>query len=81
MSIGTLNSYNPVTMAFASAPAGTRPGHDVNVARTIHDIAPPPTYEGTGIATLDGEIYTSCKDPNSVDTIILVKGTDCPGPG
>jgi hypothetical protein len=70
MSVTTINSFNPATGMFTSAPAG-RPDHNENVAAEIHRISTPPDYLGT-----DGT-FSTCKDPNSLDSICLVKG-DCP---
>jgi hypothetical protein len=78
MSIPTLNSFNPSTNMFVSTPAQTRPGHNPVVARTIHDVADPPTYVGWGKSTVDGKIYAACKDPTSMETINLVQGKNCP---
>jgi|GEM_PF-868624 len=77
MSLTTLNSFNPATGMFISAPAGTlnrtstqtnKPGHNVELAKEIHRISSPPDYLGT-----DGK-YSTCKDPKSFDSIVLVKG-------
>jgi hypothetical protein len=70
MSVTTINSFNPATRPFASAPAG-RPDHNENLAAEIHRIGLPPTYQGT-----DGT-YSTCQDPDSLDGVCLVKG-DCP---
>lgn len=70
MSMTTVNSFDPATGMFASAPAG-RPDHNENLAAEIHRISLPPDYLGT-----DGT-YSTCKDPDSLDGICLVKG-DCP---
>jgi hypothetical protein len=75
MSVATLNSFNPTTGVFISAPAGqaglaapTKPGHNVGLATEIHRISDPPSYLGT-----DGKLST-CKNPDSFDSVILVKG-------
>lgn len=70
MSLTTINSFNPTTLTFASAPAG-RPDHNENLAAEIHRLSQPPDYLGT-----DGN-YSTCQDPDSLDGICLVKG-DCP---
>ncbi len=70
MSVATLNSFNPATGHFVSAPAG-RPEHNEDLAKEIHRISSPPNYLGT-----DGT-WSSCKDPDSLDGICLVKGK-CP---
>ena len=70
MSLTTINSFNPTTKMFASAPTG-RPDHNENLAAEIHRLSKPPDYLGT-----DGN-YSTCKDPDSLDGICLVKG-DCP---
>ncbi len=46
MSVATLNSFNPLTGNFMSAPGG-RPDHNVGLAQQIHDISNPPTYIGS----------------------------------
>jgi hypothetical protein len=70
MSLTTINSFNPTTLTFASAPPG-RPDHNENLAAEIHRLSQPPDYLGT-----DGN-YSTCQDPDSPDGICLVKG-DCP---
>tara|TARA_R110002072_G_scaffold84388_24_gene191484 strand:- start:15101 stop:15490 length:390 start_codon:yes stop_codon:yes gene_type:complete len=70
MSLATLNSFNPSTGMFISAPAG-RPEHNEGLAKDIHRISSPPNYLGT-----DGT-YSTCKDPNSLDGVCYVKGK-CP---
>lgn len=70
MSVATLNSFNPSEGMFVSAPAG-RPEHNEDLAAEIHRISSAPNYQGT-----DGT-WSSCKDPNSLDGICLVKGK-CP---
>lgn len=72
MSLATLNSFNPATGNFISAPAGARPGHNKELAAKIHSISTPPNYLGT-----DGE-YSSCKDPNSIDGVCLIRSKNCP---
>lgn len=70
MSVATLNSFNPTTGMFISAPAG-RPEHNENLAAEIHRISSPPDFRGT-----DG-IYSACQDPASLDGVCLIKG-ECP---
>lgn len=70
MSVATLNSFNPSTGHFVSAPAG-RPEHNEKLAAEIHRISNPPTYLGS-----DGT-YSTCRDPNSLDGICLIKDKDC----
>lgn len=70
MSVTTINSFDPALGMFASAPVG-RPDHNENLAAEIHRISLPPDYLGT-----DGS-YSTCKDPDALDGICLVKG-DCP---
>jgi hypothetical protein len=70
MSVTTLNSFNPATGMFVSAPAG-RKEHNVDLAKEIHRISNPPDYLGT-----DGRDST-CQDPKSLDGICLVRGR-CP---
>lgn len=48
-----------------------RPGHNENLAAEIHRISLPPNYLGT-----DGT-YSTCKDPDALDGICLVRG-ECP---
>lgn len=75
MSLATLNSFNPATGMFVSAPVSKqgllpveKPGHNVELAKEIHRISSPPDYLGT-----DGK-YSTCKNPNSFESIVLVKG-------
>jgi hypothetical protein len=70
MSLTTINSFNPTTGMFASAPAG-RLDNNENLAAEIHRLSQPPDYLGT-----DGN-YSTCQDPDSLDGICLVKG-ECP---
>ena len=70
MSVATLNSFNPNTNMFISAPAG-RPEHNAQMGAEIHRISNPPNFLGT-----DGT-YTTCQDPNSLDSVCIVKG-NCP---
>jgi hypothetical protein len=70
MSVTTINSFDPTTGMFASAPAG-RPGHNEDLAAEIHRLSLPPDYLGT-----DGT-FSTCQDPESLDGICLVMG-DCP---
>ena len=72
MSLTTLNSFNPQTGMFVSAPSGAiRPDHNENLAAELHRIGDAPLFTGT-----DGE-YSVCEDPNSLDSVCLVKGI-CP---
>ncbi len=81
MSVATLNSFNPATGLFVSAPSGnlnrsslqqpSKPAHNVELAKEIHRVSSPPDYLGT-----DGK-YSTCKDPRSFDSIVLVNGK-CP---
>lgn len=73
MSVATLNSFNPATGHFISAPAG-RPQHNEQLAARIHSISSPPNYLGTNGTD------SSCKDPNSLDGICLVRGDCAPPP-
>jgi hypothetical protein len=70
MSVATLNSFNPNTNMFISAPAG-RPEHNAQMAAEIHRISDAPNFMGT-----DGKLST-CQDPNSLDSVCIVKGS-CP---
>jgi len=70
MSVTTLNSFNPNTNMFISAPAG-RPEHNAQMAAEIHRISNPPDFLGS-----DGK-YSTCQDPSSFDSVCIVKGK-CP---
>ena len=70
MSVMTVNSFNPETGMFISAPAG-RPDHNEDLAEAIHRIGDPPDYIGR-----DGN-WRVCEDPVSFDGVCLVKGR-CP---
>ena len=70
MSIATLNSFDPETGMFISAPAG-RPDRDEDLAAEIHRVADAPLFQGK-----DGG-RSSCPDPGSIDSVCLVKG-NCP---
>lgn len=70
MSVMTLNSFNPETGMFVSAPGG-RPDHNEDLAAEIHRIADPPNYLGR-----DGR-WATCQDPDSLDGVCLVRG-QCP---
>ncbi|MEM9253852.1 MAG: hypothetical protein AAGA91_00310 [Pseudomonadota bacterium] len=72
MSVMTLNSFNPATGMFISAPAG-RPFHNEPLAQAIHDIAGPPNYIGQD----DTGTYQNCVDPGDIDGVCMVIG-DCP---
>jgi hypothetical protein len=69
MSVATLNSFNPSTNMFISAPAG-RPEHNAQMAAEFHRIASPPNFIGT-----DGK-FSTCQHPTSLDSVCIVKG-DC----
>lgn len=70
MSLATLNSFNPATGNFMSAP-GARPDHNVGLAQKIHDISNPPNYIGSsGTGT---NRYCTRVNPNSLDGICLYK--------
>lgn len=69
MSLATINSFNPATGMFASAPAG-RPDHNEKLAAEIHRLGLPPDYLGT-----DGN-FSTCQDPDALDGVCLVRG-DC----
>lgn len=72
MSITTLNSFNPTTGMFVSAPSGViRPDHNEDLAAELHRLGDEPDFLGS-----DGR-YSSCEDPDKTDSICLVKG-DCP---
>jgi hypothetical protein len=67
MSVATLNSFNPSTNMFISAPAG-RPEHNAEMAAEIHRISSPPNFLGT-----DGK-FSTCQHPTSLDSVCIVKG-------
>ena len=72
MSLTTLNSFDPGSQMFVSAPSGIlRPDHNEDLAAELHRIGDPPLFTGT-----DGE-FSVCEDPNSLDSVCLVKGV-CP---
>lgn len=71
MSVATLNSFNPNTNMFISAPAG-RPEHNAQMAAEIHRVSNPPNFLGT-----DGKVST-CQDPKSLDSVCIVKGKCAP---
>jgi hypothetical protein len=71
MSLATLNSFNPATGNFMSAP-GTRPDHNVDLAQKIHDISNPPNYIGS--AGTGDDRYCTRVDPDSLDGVCLYKG-------
>lgn len=72
MSLTTLNSFDPTTGMFVSAPSGViRPDHNEDLAAELHRIGDPPLFTGT-----DGQ-FSVCEDPNSLDSVCLVQGT-CP---
>jgi hypothetical protein len=81
MSVMTLNSFNPETGMFISAPAG-RPEHNEELAKAIHSIGNPgglrnpPSY--TGVSS-DGR-WRVCEDPGSIDRVCLIRvdGGQCP---
>lgn len=72
MSVTTLNSFNPETGMFISAPAG-RPEHNEELAAAIHRIGDPPDF--TGVSN-DGR-WRVCEDPASFDRVCLIRGK-CP---
>jgi hypothetical protein len=70
MSVATLNSFNPATGNFMSAP-GARPAHNVDLAQKIHDISNPPNYIGSqGSGT---NRYCTRVNPQSLDGVCLYK--------
>jgi len=71
MSVATINSFDPATNMFISAPAG-RPTRNEDLAAEIHRISNSETpFLGT-----DGH-YSTCQDPNSLDGVCLIRG-NCP---
>ena len=70
MSVATLNSFNPATGNFMSAP-GARPAHNVDLAAKIHEISNPPNYIGT--AGTGTSKYCTRQNPQSLDGVCLYK--------
>lgn len=71
MSVATINSFDPGTNMFISAPAG-RPTRNEDLAAEIHRIS---NSQAPFLGT-DGT-YSTCQDPNSLDGVCLVTG-NCP---
>lgn len=71
MSVATINSFDPATNMFISAPAG-RPTRNEDLAAEIHRIS---NSESPFLGT-DGH-YSTCQDPNSLDGVCLIRG-NCP---
>jgi hypothetical protein len=70
MSLATLNSFNPATGNFMSAP-GARPDHNVGLATKIHEISNPPNYIGS--AGSGTNRYCTRVNPASLDGVCLYK--------
>ena len=70
MSVATVNSFDPTTGMFISAPV-ERPTRNEDLAAEIHRLGDAPDYLGS-----DGT-YTTCPNPESLDSVCVVKG-DCP---
>jgi hypothetical protein len=70
MSVATLNSFNPATGNFMSAP-GARPEHNVDLAAKIHEISNPPNYIGS--AGSGTNRYCTRQNPQSLDGVCLYK--------
>jgi hypothetical protein len=68
MSVATLNSFNPSTGMFISAPAGGKPGQQPELAAQIHRVS-------GGSSDFIGESteYVTISDPSSQDSVCLVK--------
>ena len=80
MSVTTLNSFNPDTGMFISAPGG-RPEHNETLAAEIHHVSYPNdgNYFATNVEGTDGvTIYSTCEDTNDLDGVCLVEGSECP---
>jgi hypothetical protein len=79
MSVATLDSFNPATGLFTSAPGG-RPEHNETLANEIHHVSFPDdvTYIGTGTGLDNVTEYSTCQDLVSVDGVCLVEGVVCP---
>lgn len=81
MSVMTLNSFNPETGMFVSAPAG-RQEHDEDLARAIHQIGNPNGLRNpssyTGVSS-DGK-WRVCEEPGTLDRVCLIRvnGGQCP---
>jgi len=73
MSIATINSFDPNTQMFMSAP-GARPEHNESLASEIHRLGVAPDYLGT-----DGT-YTTCQDDANPEGVCLILGPSCPSP-
>lgn len=71
MSVATINSFDPGTNMFISAPAG-RPTRNEDLAAEIHRIS---NSQAPFLGT-DGR-YSTCQDPNSLDGVCLISG-NCP---
>lgn len=71
MSVATINSFDPTTNMFISAPEG-RPTRNEDLAAEIHRIS----HSQSPFLGTDGT-YSTCQDPNSIDGVCLVTG-NCP---
>lgn len=72
MSVATINSFDPATNMFISAPAG-RPTRNEDLAAEIHRVS---NSQSPFLGT-DGT-YSTCQDPNSLDGVCLIRGNCSP---
>ena len=80
MSVATLDSFNPSTGMFQSAP-GSRPEHNESLAGEIHHVSAPDdgNYFAEGVVGTDGTtVYSTCQDPDLLDGICLIEDSSCP---
>ena len=81
MSVATLDSFNPSTGMFQSAP-GSRPEHNVQRAAEIHYVAGSNTngdYLAEDVVGSDGStVYSTCQDPTLLDGVCLIEDDSCP---
>ncbi|MCP4212961.1 MAG: hypothetical protein GY764_15995 [Halieaceae bacterium] len=81
MSVATLDSFNPSTGMFQSAP-GSRPEHNEALAAEIHHVAGSNTngdYLAEDVVGSDGStVYSTCQDPALIDGVCLIEDDSCP---
>ena len=80
MSVATLDSFNPSTGMFQSAP-GSRPEHNESLAAEIHHVSAPDdgNYFAEDQTGTDGStVYSTCQDPALIDGICLIEDDSCP---
>ena len=79
MSVATLNSFDPATGMFQSAPGG-RLEHNETLATEIHYVSAPNdgNYIAENVVGTDGStVYSTCQDQASLDGICLVEDDTC----